>query len=107
MDALERFPVGLKQFDERWFSQPARRIPQGDACASVEDFDAAGAESSLKPKVMINLGVMMNPKSPEPGLLHSEQRRENLTGLDPLRFPLLVTAQNPGVQTIQSNRETL
>ncbi|WP_421858173.1 hypothetical protein [Oricola sp.] len=96
----------MKQFDERWFSQPARRRPQGDAGASVEDFDAAGAESSLKPEVM-QLRTLKNIRSPELDLLHSEQRREKLTGLDPLRFPLLVTAQNPGVQAIQSDRNTL
>ena len=78
---------------------------QSDACASVEEFDAAGAESSLEPEVM-QPSTVMNCKSPEPGLLHSERHREKLTGLDPLRFPLLVTAQNPRVQAIQSNRET-
>ncbi|WP_421851094.1 hypothetical protein [Oricola sp.] len=37
--------------------------------ASVEDFDEAGAESSLKPEV-IALIVSNNRKPPELGLLH-------------------------------------
>ena len=82
---LERVPIGLKQFDERWFSQPARRRPQSDAGASVEDFDAAGAEISLKPEVM-QLSKLMNPKSPELGPLHSEQRREKSDGSRPASF---------------------
>ena len=79
-----------------------RAMPQ----ASLEDFDAAGAESSLKPEVM-QLSMLSSSSSPEPVVSRSDQRGENLTGFDPLRFPLPVSARNPGVQAIQSNPETL
>ncbi|WP_421857583.1 hypothetical protein [Oricola sp.] len=75
---VERFPVGLEQLDERWFSQPARKRPQNITDASVEDFDAAGAKSSLKLEGMY-LSTLRRLISPEPGFLRGERRGETLS----------------------------
>ena len=103
---LEHLPFILDQFDGREFSQPARRTLQNDADASIEHYDADGAE--MIPKLAVNvLNEMAEMKPFELDLLHCEQHRENLTVIAPRRFPRLVTSQNPGAQTIQYERKVL
>jgi len=54
---LEQHSITLERFDERDFLGLARRIPQSDAFASVEVFDAASTENILRPldKALIKL----------------------------------------------------
>ena len=103
---LEQHSITLERFDERDFLGLARRIPQSDAFASVEDFDAASMENILKPldKALIKL---INMQSFEHVLLHCERRCKKLTVFTPRCFFRLVTSQNTGAQTIHCVRMLL
>ncbi len=74
---------------------------------SCKGFNAAGAEKTPKQGYFKCMIDMYKPQSFELGLLRPGLRRAGLTVLAPRRPTLLAGTQNPGVQTIPFNLDTL